>query len=300
MPGGDPGKPKPNLIYADTLKDEVLPSTRPNFVQYNSHYRAKGFYDLLDEVNAFVVANKKAAQVYLFPLVWSSDSINCREAQMFHSPNFPNFKYGNTITNVDPKWTDSKIYQHETNFIAWTKPATYIHAIGEPSTNYPSPTEWPQWWWIPSGDLSNNSVWPVFDGTYTDAQTLKGSIEKNVPLGDLNWYPAAKSAFMAKHAEIWAHMKAGNTGQIDIGYLTTGVKTTKADAFSIYPNPAKDVLKIKGAKSAEVTFSTLDGRKVKTVENASEVNISGLANGTYIVTIKEGKNVSTQKLLIQK
>jgi len=59
-------------------------------------------------------------------------------------------------------------------------------------------------------------------------------------------------------------------------------------------------MKIKGAKSAEITISTIDGRRVKTVEHASEVNISGLANGTYIVTIREGKNVSTQKLLIQK
>ena len=106
MPGGDPGRPKPNLIYADTLKDEVLPSVRPNFVEYNSHYRAKGFYDNIDVVNAFVVANHKAAQVYLYPLVWPKDSVDCREAQMFNSTGFPNFKYGNTITDVDPQWTN--------------------------------------------------------------------------------------------------------------------------------------------------------------------------------------------------
>jgi hypothetical protein len=301
MPGGDAGRPKPNLIYADTLPGEVLPSTRPVFVQYNSHYRAQGFYDLITELNVFSAAQVPALPgVYLFPLVWPKDTLDCREAQMFNTTSFSGFKYGNTITDVDPKWTDTRIYQHETNFIAWTKPASYIHALGQSSTNYPPATEWAQWWWIPSGDLSNNSVWPVFDGTYTDAQTLKGSIEKNVPLGDLNWYPAAKSAFMAKHAEIWAHMKAGNTGQIDIGYLNTGLQTNKVDAFTIYPNPTKDVMKIKGSKNAQVTISTLEGRKVKTLDKVSEVNVSDLSNGTYIVTIKEGKKVSTQKLLIQK
>jgi len=59
-------------------------------------------------------------------------------------------------------------------------------------------------------------------------------------------------------------------------------------------------LKIKGAISAEVIIRTIDGRRVKTVDHVSEVNISGLANGTYIVTIREGQNVSTQKLLIAK
>ncbi len=93
------------------------------------------------------------------------------------------------------QWTDATIYDHEANFIEWASPANYIHALGQPSENYPPATEWPQYWWIPSGDLSHNSVWPVFDGTYTNEQTLKGSIEKNVPLGDLNWWPEAKAAW---------------------------------------------------------------------------------------------------------
>ena len=300
MPGGDPNKPKPNLIYADTLTSEVLPSSRPNFVQYNSHYRAQGFWDLIDEMNAFVTTNHLAAQVYLFPLVWSQDSTNCREAQMFNSTGFPNFKYGNTITDVDPQWNDATIYEHETNFIAWTRPATLIHALGQPSTNYPPPSEWAQWWWIPSGDLSNNSVWPVFDGTYNNPQTLTGSIEKNVPLGDLNWYPEAKAAWTSNYAAIQAHIKAGNTEQIDIGYSATGVQNIKADPLTFYPNPARDVVKINGAKSAEITIRTIDGRRVKTVDHVNQVNISDLSNGTYIVTIKEGQKISTHKLLIAK
>ncbi len=85
-------------------------------------------------------------------------------------------------------------------------------------TNYPPATEWAQYWWIPSGDLSDNSVWPLFDGTYTNEQYLKGSIERNVPLGDLNWWPEAKAAWELKKADVWAHIQAGNESQIDIGY----------------------------------------------------------------------------------
>jgi len=218
MPGGDAAKPKPNLIYADTLANEVLPSTRPNFVQYNSHYRAQGFYDLITELNVFSAANALPG-VYLYPLVWPADTLNSREAQMFVSDDFPKFKYGNTITDVDPQWVDAKIYEHEANFILWTKPASYIHALGQPAGNYPAATEWAQWWWIPSGDISDNSVWPVFNGVYTNEQTLKGSIEKNVPLGDLNWFPEAKTAWEAKKAAIQTHIKNGNEFQINIGYM---------------------------------------------------------------------------------
>ena len=219
MPGGDPSKPKPNLIYADTLTDEVMPSTRPNFVEYNALYRAQGFYDLVTEMNAFCAEqNPKLPGVYLYPLVWPRDTLTSREAQMFGSTDFPNFKYGNTIEDVDPQWTDQAIYEHETLFIEWASPANYVHALGQPSANYPPATEWAQYLWIPSGDLSDNSVWPLFDGTYTNEQYLKGSIERNVPLGDLNWWPEAKAAWELKKADVWAHIQAGNESQIDIGY----------------------------------------------------------------------------------
>jgi Secretion system C-terminal sorting domain len=299
MAGADPTMPKPNLIYTAPLKDEVLPTSRLNLVQYNSHYRAKGFYDLITELNAYCVSKNKGMYVYLQPLVWSKDSTNCREAQMFNSTNFPNFKYGNTITNVDPQWVDAKIYQHEANFVAWTRPATYTHALNDPLPNFPQNT-WAQWWWNPFGELGgdNSKAWPVFDGRYTNPQTLTGAIETNVPLGDLNWFPKAKTAFMAKHAEIWAHMKAGNTGKINIGYSPTGINTVKTDAFSLFPNPAKDILIINGTKNADVTIHALDGRIVKSANNVSQVNISELPNGTYLVTIKEGVRVANQKMVI--
>lgn len=299
MPGGDAGRPKPNLIFADTIPGEVLPSIRKNFVEYNSHYRAKGFYDLITEINAYCVEKGKGMSVWLMPLVWPKDSTNCREAQMFNSTGFPNFKYGNTITDVDPQWVDPKIYQHEASFIAWTRPASYSHALNDPLPNFPQNT-WAQWWWTPFGDLGgdNSTAWPVFDGRYTNPQTLTGAIETNVPLGDLNWFPKAKTAFMAKHAEIWAHMKAGNTSKIDIGYSPTGINNVKSEAFTLYPNPANDILRISGATNADITILSIDGRTLKSANNISQLNISDLPNGTYIVTIKEGVRVANQKMVI--
>ncbi len=302
MPGGDPSKPKPNLIYADTLDGETLPSTRPNFVQYNSLYRAQGFYDLVDEMNVFCAAQTpKLPGVYLYPLTWSRDSVNCREALMFGSEDFPKFKYGNTLEDVDPQWNDDSIYNHEARMVQWAKPSNYIHALGQPSGNYPPATEWAQYWWVPSGDISNNSVWPLFDGTYKNVETLKGAVEKNVPLGDLNWWPEAKAAWEAKKGDIWAHIKDGNTTQIDIGFagvIPTGVKPIESKSLVVYPNPVKDVLNVKGINNAEISLLNLDGRVVRTVKNANQMNVSDIPAGMYTISIREGNKVTNQKVII--
>jgi hypothetical protein len=294
MPGGDPSKPKPNLIFAGPLPSETLPSTRPCFVQYNSHYRAQGFYDLITELNAFA-KTKSLPNVYLFPLVWPKDTTNCREAGMFNSDNYPKFKYGNTITNVDPQWTDAKIYAHEADFLKWTKPASYIHAMAQPSGNYPAVSTWAQYWWVPSGDISDNDIWPVFDGTYKNPQTLTGSIE-NLPLGDLNWFPAAKSKWLANKAAIDAHIKAGNTEKINL----TAINEIHYQTDFVYPNPAKNLINVKDGENASTTIMALDGRILKTYNHVSNINISEIAIGGYLISVNNGLCTKTQKIFIQR
>lgn len=294
MPGGDAARPKPNLIFADTLPGEVLPSTRPCFVEYNSFGRQQGFYDLLTEMNTWAVANAKPLG-YLYDLTWSKDSVDCREAQMFNSTGFPNFKYGNTLRDVDPQWVDSKIYDHGTAFIAWTRPASFIHGYGRPATDFPPTSQWTQYWWVPSGDISNNSVWPLFNGVYTNSQTLTGSIE-NLPLGDLNWYPTQKALWLSKKAQIDAYIKSGNTTKMNL----TAIPAIVENSTMIYPNPAKNEIILKGVQNADVTILSLDGRVLKFVKNAIKVNVSDIANGSYLITVKEGTQISTEKFMIQK
>lgn len=304
MPGADKGLPLPCLIYADTIPEEVAsmkagtPSSTIQFVEYNTHYRNPLFYSQLAALNVQGKLDGKTA-IYYMPIIWGMDSVNVsRETKLFNNApvSFPYWKYGNTTTDVDPQWVDTRIYTMSDNYVKWTLPATQIHAMGYPAGNFPPASAWTQWHWDPDGDVSNNSTWPVFNGVYTNAAMLTGSIE-GLPLGDLNWFPSKKAIWTQHKAEIDAHIHAADPSKITVW---TGIKNVKADSFSIYPNPAKDILKINGAKSAQVTISTLDGRRVKTVDHVSEVNISGLANGTYIVTIREGQKVSTQKLIIEK
>jgi hypothetical protein len=76
------------------------------------------------------------------------------------------------------------------------------------------------------------------------------------------------------------------------------VNPIKGESMFVYPNPAQDILNVKGSRIADITITNLDGRIVRSAKNVSSVNVSDLSNGMYIVTIKVGNNVSTQKVLI--
>lgn len=220
MPGHDAGYLLPSLIYADTIPGETLPSTRVQFIQYNNHYRNQGFYDLVNEINN-LDDNDTINDIYLQPLIWPIDSTGNREAQLFaDDQTFPNWKFGNYMMDVDPGFTDQNIYVQAVNLVEWTKPATYIHTLGFAADgNYPDGTpipvvsEWAQWHWDPDGDPAINDTWPVFDGTYTNAQLLSGSIE-DLPLGDLNWFPDKKAIWEANEQLIKDHIINLNTNKL--------------------------------------------------------------------------------------
>ncbi|MDF1573452.1 MAG: T9SS type A sorting domain-containing protein [Bacteroidales bacterium] len=247
MPGHDAGYLLPSLIYADTLTDETLPSERIQFVQYNAHYRNQGFYDLVEEINN-LEDNNTINDVYLMPLVWPVDSSGSREAELFaNDETFPNWKTGNYILDVDPQFVDQEIYTTADAFVEWTRPATYVHALGFASdgqlpegTPIPPANQWPQWHWDPDGDPAINSAWPVFDGTYTNAELLTGSIE-GLPLGDLNWFPADKAVWGQNKETIMDHMMALNTDQLTLERSVTNIEF---NSLNVYPNPTKDYLRI--------------------------------------------------------
>ncbi|WP_374443722.1 choice-of-anchor J domain-containing protein [Epilithonimonas sp.] len=65
------------------------------------------------------------------------------------------------------------------------------------------------------------------------------------------------------------------------------VSDVNKGAVSVYPNPFKDVLKISDIKGVEsIQISDMSGRAVKTLEPASEINLSSLKEGLYIINLK--------------
>lgn len=70
---------------------------------------------------------------------------------------------------------------------------------------------------------------------------------------------------------------------------------------TLYPNPTKDFLNVKASSAVEsIEMYSILGNLVKTYTNTERLDVSELANGTYIVKIKSiDGEVSRQKLIKQ-
>lgn len=72
---------------------------------------------------------------------------------------------------------------------------------------------------------------------------------------------------------------------ICLGVLAVSEKDKTA--VSVYPNPFHDVLKISDVKGVKfVTISDVSGRQVKSMEPSTELNLSDLKTGLYLVNLK--------------
>jgi hypothetical protein len=73
--------------------------------------------------------------------------------------------------------------------------------------------------------------------------------------------------------------------------------------FSVYPNPANDVVNISNSTSAiisNVEMTDLNGRVVKNITlNATEgqINISDLSTGVYMMNVSSDQGTSTKKII---
>ena len=316
MPGSDKAHPKPCMIYADTIQGEILPSKRVQFVEYNMHYRNPKFYTMLNELN---VQGKKDGKmpVFYMPLIFPMDSsLVSRESSMFNnSVSFPYWKAGNNTTEVDPQWADARIYTMSDNFVKWTKPACMIHAMNYAANLVPAVSTWTQYFWDPDGDVSNNLTWPVFNGVYSNPAMLIGSIE-GLPLGDLNWYPAAKELWTKNKTLIDNHMRAAIEGKIN---MLTGVNSINLSDIktSCYPNPFTNELNVsftvKNDTYVKLTILTLQGQTVAELVNqtksAGDYNVkwsgtdtqgASMPNGIYIYRLQIGNEVASARILRNK
>ena len=70
--------------------------------------------------------------------------------------------------------------------------------------------------------------------------------------------------------------------------------------ISVYPNPAKDFVRIEGAEAAKVQVYNALGQMVKTIQGSNEINVNDFAEGVYLLRITDvdGK-VYTNKTTIQ-
>lgn len=70
--------------------------------------------------------------------------------------------------------------------------------------------------------------------------------------------------------------------------------------FNLYPNPASDVLNISsknGLEMKEIKITDLSGRTVRTLNNATTINVSDLSAGTYLIDITTNEGKASSKFI---
>ena len=70
-----------------------------------------------------------------------------------------------------------------------------------------------------------------------------------------------------------------------------------ADEFALYPNPAQNVLNIEGIFESIEIYDVF-GKLVFASDEKSEINIAGLANGSYYVNILTSNAVIKKKVTV--
>lgn len=82
--------------------------------------------------------------------------------------------------------------------------------------------------------------------------------------------------------------------------IVTGIENVVAsNKLNVYPNPANDNITVNGTDFSSVEISNLNGESVLT-STATNINISNLASGIYVVKIADNNgNVTTQKLVVE-
>ncbi len=90
------------------------------------------------------------------------------------------------------------------------------------------------------------------------------------------------------------------TGWVDPGH-TGGVyvPTVAKGEVRIYPNPAQNVVHVEAGEPVRVIISAIDGRNLIEQPNATDINISKLADGIYNIRLynSAGEMVKTEKLV---
>lgn len=73
-------------------------------------------------------------------------------------------------------------------------------------------------------------------------------------------------------------------------YFTSGEAITEfnnENNFFVYPNPAKDIIRIIGIENQNIEIFSIDGKSIYKGEYEGSLNVSNLSKGTYIIKTKD-------------
>ena len=179
--------------------------------------------------------------------------------------------------------------------------------VGYSSTN----DQFSSCYWLASDEYGSNGQGPelenssAFDATQSPVVWLLEDVVFDTQdlLTALNAGVACVESRFPDIGEVsrWREdLEMGNGGFPVFGLYDAVGELSSISAVEVYPNPAKDKITIGGIELAEGRIYNALGQLEKTVRDANEINVSGLAEGVYLLRIvdAEGK-VYTNKIMVR-
>ena len=74
---------------------------------------------------------------------------------------------------------------------------------------------------------------------------------------------------------------------VRVYWSVDGVAENDASRVEVYPNPAKNLIRIDGIEASEVKIYNAIGQLVKTVQDTNEINVNDLVKGIYLLRITD-------------
>lgn len=146
-------------------------------------------------------------------------------------------------------------------------------------------------------DNGNNNIEPWFtDGTTSNTQMIA---DLNPTGGSLDY----ETRYVLFNDKIYFAAATGSGHELFVmdPNCSLGVETNQSSAFTIYPNPTKNLININTTAEIEtIDIYNALGQLVKTVLGAKkEVDVSGFSNGIYLLTITTIDNLQIIKRIIK-
>ena len=84
-----------------------------------------------------------------------------------------------------------------------------------------------------------------------------------------------------------------------VGYNCNTASVDESDVFlfSVYPNPAEELLHIDNSYVKSAIIYNITGEKVLEVNDQNRINVSSLSKGVYFIKVSDGINASTKKFI---
>ncbi len=80
--------------------------------------------------------------------------------------------------------------------------------------------------------------------------------------------------------------------------IATSMDASKASKVTIYPNPATDIIQVRGMDVASVIIYSAAGQMVKKTDHSPVINISDLKTGIYVVNVTSIDNRTVRRMIV--